>query len=307
MSSSLLSPIRQVFKSPRPLWACEFTSRHVIVAGVDASHKKVAGRAVEPLPLDVVQASLGGKNLIEPDTARDITKDAIRRAGVRGYEMSVVIPDDSSRIALVTAENLPGKGEDREAFLRWKLKKAVPFDVDTAQIAYQILGPHQGSNDKGVDVMVALSPRSIIQEYEELLERLDIYAGYVVPSTIAAMNLRPEGPSTARPEDVLFVKVAPDSIATTIFQNSRPRFYRRVAEMPLYDAVYPTMMYYQDKLGGTTLSSATVCGYDSDLHSEMEELEDRLNVPVRGMEPRNTEDIYKPALGAVGFVWANLT
>jgi hypothetical protein len=71
--------------------------------------------------------------------------------------------------------------------------------------------------------------------------------------------------------------------------------------MPLYDAVYPTMMYYQDKLGGTTLSSATVCGYDNDLFSEMEELEDRLKVPVRGMEPRNTEDIYKPALGAAGF------
>ena len=76
--------------------------------------------------------------------------------------------------------------------------------------------------------------------------------------------------------------------------------------MPIYDAVYPTVMYYQDKLGGTTLSSATVCGYDRDLHSEMEELEDRLGVPVRSMEPRKIEDIYKPALGAAGFAWTNL-
>lgn len=306
MSSSLLSPIRQVFKSPRPLWACEFTSRHVIVAGVDSSHKKIAGRAVEPLPLDAVSSSLNGKNLVDSETVRDITKDAIRRAGVRGYEMSVVIPDDSSRIALVTAENLAGKADDREAFLRWKLKKTVPFDADTAQIAYQVLGPHEGRDEKGVDVMVALSPRSIVQEYEELLEKLDIHAGYVVPSTIALMNLHPEGGAEGRPEDVLLVKVSPDSIATTVYQKRRPRFYRRVAEMPLYDAVYPTMMYYQDKLGGTSLSSAIVCGYDRDLHSDMEELEDRLNVPVRGMEPRNTEDIYKPALGAVGLVWANL-
>jgi Tfp pilus assembly PilM family ATPase len=306
LSRSVLNPVRQVFKSPRALWACEFTSRHVIVAGVDSSRKRIAGRAVEPLPLDAIRSSLSGKNLIDVDAVRDITKDAIRRAGVRGFEMSVVIPDDSSRIALVTAENLPSKTEDREAFLRWKLKKTVPFEVETAQIAYQILGPHEGKNEKGVDIMVALSPRAIIQDYEELLERLDIHAGYVVPSTIAAMNLRPEGGVAGRAEDVLFVKVAPDSIATTVFQNFRPRFYRRVAEMPLYDAVYPTMMYYQDKLGGTTLSSATVCGYDTDLHSEMEELEDRLNVVVRGMEPRNTEDIYKPALGAVGFVWANL-
>jgi type IV pilus assembly protein PilM len=279
----------------------------VIVAGVDSSHKRVAGRAVEPLPDNAVAGSLNGKNLIDFETMRGITKDAIRRAGVRGFEMSVVIPDDSSRIALVPAENLSGKVEEREAFLRWKLKKTVPFDVDTAQIAYQILGAREGAEGKGVDVIVALSPRSVVQEYEELLESLDIHAGYVLPSTVAAMNMTPQASASSKPEDVLFVKVAPDSIATIVFQNRRPRFYRRVGEMPLYDAVYPTMMYYQDKLGGTTLSSATVCGYDSDLFSEMEELEDRLNVPVRGMEPRKTEDIYKPALGAAGFVWANLT
>jgi len=307
LSSSLLSPIKRFFRSPRPLWACEFTSRHVIVAGVDSSHKRVAGRAVEPLPENAISGSLAGKNLIDMDAVHDITRDAIRRAGVRGLEMSVVIPDDSSRIALVAAENLAGKAEEREAFLRWKLKKTVPFDVDTAQLAYQVLGPREGPEGKGVDVIVALSPRSVVQEYEELLERLDIHAGYVLPSTVAAMNMGPQGSAGSRAEDVLFVKVAPDSIATIVFQNRRPRFYRRVGEMPLYDAVYPTMMYYQDKLGGTTLSSATVCGYDNDLFSEMEELEDRLKVPVRGMEPRNTEDIYKPALGAAGFVWANLT
>jgi type IV pilus assembly protein PilM len=262
---------------------------------------------VEPLPENAVTGSLSGKNLIDFDTVRDITKDAIRRAGVRGFEMGVVIPDDSSRIALVTAENLSGKAGDREAFIRWKLKKTVPFDVDTAQIAYQILGPREGPDGKGVDIIVALSPRSVVQEYEELLEGLDIHAGYIVPSTVAAMNIGPFGSAGAKPEDVLFVKVAPDSIATIIFQSRRPRFYRRVGEMPLYDAVYPTMMYYQDKLGGKTLSAATICGYDSDLLSEMEELEDRLSVPVRGMEPRSTEDIYKPALGAAGFVWANLT
>ena len=139
-----------------------------------------------PLP-----GRLPGKTSSTSGVVLDITKDAMRRAGVRGFEMSVVIPDDSCRIALVTAESLAGKEEDREAFLRWKLKKSVPFDVDTAQIAYEVLGPHEGTEGKGVDVLVALSPRSIVQEYEELLEKLDIHAGYVIPSTIAAMNLRP--------------------------------------------------------------------------------------------------------------------
>ena len=123
-----------------------------------------------------------------------------------------------------------------------------------------------------------------------------------VPSTLATMNLFPAGAG----EDVLLVKMAPESVTTTVFQKNRPRFYRRVGRIPIYDAVYPTMMYYQDKLGGTTLASALVCGYDKDPQSEISQLQDKLGVPVRRMEPKSVDDIYKPALGAVDLIWANL-
>jgi len=302
--SSVLDPIRQLFSPPRPLWACEFTAQHIVVAGVDSSRKRIAGSVAAPLPGNTFVGSLSERNLLNSDAALDIARNALREVGARGFEISVVIPDDSSRIAFLTAENLTGTTRDREAFIRWKLKKSVPFDVDTAQIAYQVLGPHVGPDGKGTDIVVALSPRSIVQEYEELLQRLDLHAGYIIPSTLAVMNLFPAG--GAPKEDVLLVKIAPDSITTTVFQNNRPRFYRRVGRIPVYDAVYPTMMYYQDKLGGTTLASALVCGYDKDPHAEIAELQDKLGVPVKRMEPKTIDDIYKPALGAVDLIWANL-
>jgi len=262
------------------------------------------GSVAAPLPTDTIGGSLSERNLLNSTTALDITRDALKEAGARGFEISVVIPDDSSRIAFLTAESLTGTIQDRESFVRWKLKKSVPFDVDAAQIAYQVLGPHVGPDGKGIDIVVALSPKSIVQEYEELLDRLDLHAGYVIPSTLAAMNLYPDsGPVQ---EDVLFVKIGSDSITTTVFQNHRPRFYRRVGRIPVYDAVYPTMMYYQDKLGGTTLASAIVCGYNKDPHAEITELQDKLGVPVRRLEPKTIDDIYKPALGAVNLIWANL-
>jgi hypothetical protein len=90
-----------------------------------------------------------------------------------------------------------------------------------------------------------------------------------------------------------------------VFQRGRPRFYRRVGDMSLYDAVHPTLMYYQDKLAGTGLSNVTVCRYDSELRNEIVELQDRLGVQVRGMEPNSVEDIFKSALGAAGLIWAN--
>ena len=154
---------------------------------------------------------------------------------------------------------------------------------------------------KGTDLLVALSPRSVIEEYEHLMDAIGFEAGFVIPSSLAALNLFavPSG-------DVLFLKIAPGCIATTIFRNGQAEFYRKVAETPLFDAIYPTLMYYQDKLNGSGLAGVTVCGYDTDLGDELTELQERMNVPVQKLGPRSVDDIFKPVLGAVDVVWANL-
>jgi hypothetical protein len=97
--------------------------------------------------------------------------------------------------------------------------------------------------------------------------------------------------------------MAAGSVTTTVFQDRSPRFYRRVDETSLYDAVYPSMLYYQDKLEGAALKGITVCGYDVDPAPAMEELKARLGVAVKGAEPYKVEDIYKPALGAVELIY----
>jgi hypothetical protein len=132
------------------------------------------------------------------------------------------------------------------------------------------------------------------------LDRFDVQAGFVIPATLAALSL-----VTPPEQDALFVKVAPDCVTTTVFQNKQMTFYRRVAELGLYESVYPTVLYYQDKLGGTAFSQMIVCGHEisGDVVSELAE---RIGIPAISLEPRNVDDIYKPALGAVHLSWANL-
>jgi hypothetical protein len=157
-----------------------------------------------------------------------------------------------------------------------------------------------GDDTPGIDVLVALCPREIVDEYVELMRQVDLHAGLVIPSTLAALNL-----VEAREGDTLFVKAAPGCITTTIIQNDRIQFTRRVAEMPLYEAVYPTFQYYQDKVGGRGFSRVVVCSDQTD-SVDMAELEHKLGVRTFPVEPKSIEDIYKPALGAVGLVWANI-
>lgn len=262
----------------------------------------MSARVALPMPAGMLVGSLSEKNLPDPEAVLHLTRDTLNRAGFKGFELTVVLPDDSSRIAFVTVDSLAGSEEDKDAFVRWKLKKSMPFDVDAAQIAYSVLGPHEGAEGKGVDVMVALSPRSVVREYEDLFEKLDLHAGRVLPSTLAALSLL-----RLPAQDSLFIKSAPGSVTTTVFRNQRPRFYRRMTGTSLYDAAYPTVLYYQDKLGGDRFADLTVCGYDQENKAEIADLESKLGIPVRRMEPRSVEDIFKPVFGALDLVWTHLT
>jgi hypothetical protein len=72
-----------------------------------------------------------------------------------------------------------------------------------------------------------------------------------------------------------------------------------VTDLSLYDAIYPTVLYYQDKLGGQAFERLSVCGYDANLQPSLDEVQEKLGLTPQRMEPKSVEDIYKPALGAV--------
>jgi hypothetical protein len=290
LSRALTESVQQLFRPQQPLWACEFTTSHVVVAGVDGKRSRVQGKTAMDLP--------DGVDIHHSDQLRGFVQESLRAASFKGSEIALVIPDESARIAFLTTDTLPKTLEEQQTFFRWKLKKTVPFDVDDAQIGFRVLGDRKAS---GYDVVVAMSPRNIVEGYESLMDNLGIHAGFVIPSTLAALNLL-----HVPAKDMLFVKIAPDCITTTVFMDKRMKFYRRVAELGLYESVYPTVLYYQDKLGGTTFKGMIVCSYESDGRSAINELQERLGIPTAQFEPRNVDDIYKPALGAVHLSWANL-
>jgi type IV pilus assembly protein PilM len=299
LNKGIVEKVRELFRPQAPLWACELSSKHVVVTGVNRKRSRVEGKSTIELPPGVMAGSLSEKNIIAPDSLRDYLKQALNKSGFKGIEIGLVIPDDTTRISFLVSEKLPADPLEHQTFIRWKLKKTVPFDVEHAQVAFRVLGPHLGNGAKAssYDLLVALSPRAVIREYEELLESLELDAGFILPSTLAALNLFDV---TVRPApDTLFLKVAPDCLTTTIFQNGRVEFYRRVSGEELYDAVFPTVLYYQDKLGGKALERIVFCSYDEQSAASVRDLQQKLGVPAYRLDPANVDDIFKPALGAV--------
>ena len=291
MSKTLIERMVDAVRAQVPLWACELTSRHIIVAGVSKQRNKVKARLAAELRAQSVTGSLTETNIANKEATRAAVLDALNEAGFEGSEIVVIVPDDAVRIGFLTVEKLSKDPGEQQTFIRWKFKKTVPFDVESAQIAFRTLGTR---TDGSADILVTLSPRAVIQEYENLFDSMDIHAGFVIPSTLAALKL-----FIPPPADSLFIKIAPDCITTTIFQHGRMQFYRRVVDGSAYEAAYPTVMYYQDKLGGKALGQLVVCGYDSDVQASIEELRLKLGLRPERLEPKAIDDIFKPALGGV--------
>jgi hypothetical protein len=294
LRKSLFETLTDSIKPQAPMWACELTSKHFILSGVNSHQNRMTSKfqsewPAASRPYGALASDGKGESF---EFARPFVKDVLAEVGFKGSEIAIVTPDATTRIALLTSEKPSKDPEEQRTFIRWKLKKSVPFDVDAAQVAYRIVGPHRSGT--GVDILVALAPRSVVQGFESLFEPLDIHAGLVTPSTLAALSLLtpPDG-------DALFVKVAPDCVTTTVFRNGHMQFYRRVTDAALVDAIYPTVLYYQDKLGGKALNRMYVCGYDADLRPSLQDVEERLGLTPVTIGPADVEDIFKPTLGAM--------
>ena len=271
-----------------PRWACELTSSHVIVVETSPDRQHVVSQAAVPLPLGALTGDLKAANILDQAVVQDAIKRALSAAGFSGSELALVVPDDAVRITILQVDSLPSKHTERQEYFRWKLRKSVPFNVESARVAYQELG-----RNGTVELLVALMPLAVTEGYERMMESIGLHAGILSPSTSAALNLIDSSEG-----DILFVKVSPQSVTTSILVDGRLRFYRKLPSQSVYDAVYPTYMYYQDKLEGQGPRDLVLCGRPTNSEEERE-VADKLAVPVRRLHSSELDDLYKPALGAL--------
>ena len=50
----------------------------------------------------------------------------------------------------------------------------------------------------------------------------------------------------------------------------------------------------------------STCGYDSDLRSQLQEIQDKLGLAAQRIDPKSVDDIYKPVLGSMHLSCQNL-
>jgi type IV pilus assembly protein PilM len=230
-------------KTIRPRLACEITRDRVIAARASEKLPRVELFTSRQLPEGVVVPGLGGPNVLDAAALRTAISGALQAVGSGSKDVIVIIPDASIRTLLLDFDSLPAKPQEIEPVIRFRMKKSLPFDVEDAVISYEI---KRGNGN--VRVVAAVSPRSIIEEYEAAFRAEGYLPGVVLSSSVAALGII-EG---ERP--TLMLKVDATNITITAAEKQELRLIRTldnphgadVTASELAEGVLPSIVFFED-------------------------------------------------------------
>jgi type IV pilus assembly protein PilM len=267
---------RRLWNSPWPVLGCEISAAGVSAARWSWNTASFEAAAWKPIPAGAIEASPLRENIREPEPVREALAAALASIGIsttpdssRNFTDAVlVIPDQAARLFVFSLDTLPQRAAEALSLVQFRLKKSVPFDIDSAAVSYQA----ERRGDQW-EVTAVAAPQPVVRQYEALLESFGLRPRCVVLSTMATLGLVPESPSSSPAPGglpgVLVAKYSSPWFTTAILQGGQVRLFRTTGLSPGHDgslapetvleALYPSMVFFQDNFGGK-LEKAWLCG-----------------------------------------------
>src|SRR5271165_1128623 len=228
---------------PRPRLACEITADHVVAARAGEGGHTVEAVAVQRLPEGALTPGLTQANVTAREVLVAALRDLLASVAGRSGDLCLVIPDAATRIMLLDFDTLPDKPQEADAVVRFRLKKSLPFDVDQSSVSFD----RQGTSDP-VRVVAAVTPRTVLVEYESLVREAGYNPGAVLPSMIAALG----AVDASRP--TMVIKVERGTTTFAIVDQNQLLLYRAlenggsaVTGESLVDDVNTSLVYFEDR------------------------------------------------------------
>src|SRR5271167_74221 len=244
--------------SSRPRVACEVSAERVVAARAPAGAQILEAVNAQPLPAGAVTPGLQQANVTSREALVAALRDSLAAVAGRSRDITLVIPDASTRILLLDFDTLPEKPQDADSVVRFRLKKSLPFDVDTSSVSFD-----RQPADEGIRVVAAVTPKAVLEEYESVVRDAGYNPGAVLPSMIAALGVV----DASRP--TMVIKVEPGTTTFAIVDQNQLLLYRAlenggtaVTGESLVDDVNTSLVYFEDRYG-VTVDRVLVTGVQS--------------------------------------------
>ena len=288
-----MSPLPRWLSSRPPAAALEISARRVTLAVV-ADHggsRVLSAYAHEALPEGAVEPALNSPNVHDAAALSAAIRSALDRVTPRPKRIALVLPDIVGKLSLLRFEKIPPKPQDLEQLIRWQVRKAAPFKIEDAQVAWV---PGMNLPEGGREYIVVVARRDIVESYERACEAAGAYPGIVDLASVNLINAVIVTQGAAAPAtDWLLVHVGAEYSTLAVVRGTDVIFFRtRPSEQDenLADLVHQTAMYHEDRLGGGGFSRVVLAGASvrgADVAERLRrQLEDRVSTRVEALDFR---------------------
>ncbi len=245
---------RTLVEPSLPLLAVEIRPRAVSAVRLTAQRGRLAVGAAgsTELPPGVLDISLTKRNVVDEAAFRAALRSVLERVGaLSGGPISLVLPDPAVRVTLVPAEKTRGRRREAEETLRFRLHKALPFDIRSARLAWDSAGAEQ--------TVVAVAADEVVRGYEGALEALGFVTGLVETTSLALTAAIAVSGSTG---DRLLVNWDEGYVSFVVLRGAVPLLVRTLPEEDDAAAVARhaagTLQFHRDRLGGQELEEVVL-------------------------------------------------
>lgn len=251
-----------------PAVALEVNSLEIVLVRVRHRRGRPTVETIEarPLPEQGPVSTVARPHLAKPQEVAARVREAFEASGSRPGKVSLILPDNLAKLTLMSLPERPASRKQLQEIIRFKLRKTVPFRLEDAAISYQFLG----GNDKEPTVLVAVMLRSVVEQYERVLQEIGARPGLVALCTPSLFNLyRSEMARAAGADgDVALLNCAHSYFSLLILRGEQLIFYRCKSFAPadqdgspapngsLSRELATSLSYYQEKLEGRGIRAA---------------------------------------------------
>ena len=276
-ATSPMTSLASLLQDPPPAYAFELSEAGIAFARV-ADPAQVT---FTPLQSGVLLVSPSHDNLHQPQVVQDRIHALAPPNGHRKRRAALILPDYCARIAVLDFDDFPTDPHDQVALLRFRMRKSVPFDVDSAIVSYSVQTRNTGAK---VEVLAALMGSEIVARYEAPFRTAGFHPGMVTTSSLAALNLlQPEGIT-------MLVKISGRVLSVLVLDGSTLKLARYVetdeARPEEIEAVlHPTVAYIEDELKSKP-QRIWLCGFGAQSADLIRQWNAEWNVEVEPLRSR---------------------
>jgi type IV pilus assembly protein PilM len=213
--------------------------------------------------------------------------------GKRGRRSAtLILPDNSVRLAVLDFDSLPAKDEERQALIRFRLKKTLPFDVDEAALSWYV--------QPGNKVVAAVTPADIVMRYETAFRLASLHPGFVTCAPLALIELLPANGY------ILAAHKSAGALTVVALRNGILILVRTLELAPhsidpleeVSTDLYPTLVYLEDQTGARP-DRLVLLGFGDEGDTAATRLSVELDIPADAIdEPHPGLAGYLKSLGA---------